>query len=553
MKKSIFVLLILAFFNSSFAQVGINTDNSAPDPSSMLDVKSTDKGVVLPRMTLQQRNSIQNPTEGLMVYCTNCGRMGAGGALSIFSNGAWTVIGPCAINPVTSGTHTISLGQILWQWTGTSSGVKWNTTNDFDNATDLGYATSKTETGIFCGQTYTRYVWNYSECGVAGVTSVTATIDSVDIDAPETGIHTPSYFEIAWNWYAVSTATGYKWSATNDFTTATDMGVSLTKTETGLNCNTLYTRYIWAYNGCGVSSSTIITASTSPPPNPPLAGTHVPSLNQIVWNWNPSSGAFGYKWNTVNNYSTATNLGTYTSTTETGLNCGTSYTKYLWAYNACGGTASATILTQSTVPCSECLPFTDIRDGKNYNTVLVESQCWMAQNLNIGTKINGSQNQTNNQVIEKYCFNNLESNCDIYGGLYMWDEAMQYVTTAGVQGICPAGWHLPTDAEWTTLTNFLGGESVAGGKMKEIGTTHWKSPNTGATNSSGFTALPGGEQNYGNFYSLTFYTVFYSSSLSSMYSGPWIRVLSYDLANVTRDYLYFSSQMVGYSVRCVMN
>lgn len=78
----------------------------------------------------------------------------------------------------------------------------------------------------------------------------------------------------------------------------------------------------------------------------------------------------------------------------------------------------------------------------------------LAQNLNVGTRINGLQEQTNNGIIKKYCYGDLDSNCNVYGGLYQWDEAMQYVTTEGVKGICPTGWHLPTDAEWCTLTQY---------------------------------------------------------------------------------------------------
>ena len=96
----------------------------------------------------------------------------------------------------------------------------------------------------------------------------------------------------------------------------------------------------------------------------------------------------------------------------------------------------------------------------------------MAENLNVGTRINGSGSQTNNSTIEKYCYDDNEANCTTYGGLYQWDESMQYSTMPGVQGICPTGWHLPTDAEWTTLTTYLGGEGIAGGKKKETGTTH---------------------------------------------------------------------------------
>ncbi len=92
---------------------------------------------------------------------------------------------------------------------------------------------------------------------------------------------------------------------------------------------------------------------------------------------------------------------------------------------------------------SECMgkpfnggdPFLDIRDGKVYTTIQIGTQCWMAENLNIGTMINGSSNQTNNATLEKYCFSDNTGNCDIYGGLYQWDEVMQYVTTEGTQDI----------------------------------------------------------------------------------------------------------------------
>ena len=131
-------------------------------------------------------------------------------------------------------------------------------------------------------------------------------------------------------------------------------------------------------------------------------------------------------------------------------------------------------------------PFTDPRDGQTYNSVQIGTQCWMAENLNIGEMINGSEEMTDNGVIEKYCYDNDPANCETYGGLYQWNEMMEYTTTPGVQGICPTDWHLPSDGEWTTLTDFLGGESVAGGKMKETGTVHWRTPNIGATNESGF-------------------------------------------------------------------
>jgi uncharacterized protein (TIGR02145 family) len=141
--------------------------------------------------------------------------------------------------------------------------------------------------------------------------------------------------------------------------------------------------------------------------------------------------------------------------------------------------------------------------GHTYETVIIGQQCWMKENLNIGILIPNTSNQVNNGVIEKYCAANLESNCAIYGAWYSWDEIMNYAPSgngnpSGRQGICPPGWHIPSDAEYTQLSTYLGGVSVAGGKMKESGTEHWAF-NTGATNSSGFTALPGGFHDEGGY------------------------------------------------------
>ena len=140
--------------------------------------------------------------------------------------------------------------------------------------------------------------------------------------------------------------------------------------------------------------------------------------------------------------------------------------------------------------------------GKTYNTVQIGDQCWFKENLNIGNRIDGAVVQTNNGIIEKYCYDNLESNCDVYGGCYKWNEMMQYSSIPGVRGICPSGWHIPSDGDWCILTSFLdqtidcnGGGVIGtdvGGKLKETGLNHWLSPNTGATNSSGFTAFGGG-------------------------------------------------------------
>lgn len=134
--------------------------------------------------------------------------------------------------------------------------------------------------------------------------------------------------------------------------------------------------------------------------------------------------------------------------------------------------------------------FMDLRDLKYYKAVKVETQTWMAENLNIGVSLDLNQEQPGSGDIKKYCYD-----CNIYGGLYTWYATMQNGSsdTAMIgthQGICPVGWHVPTYKEWQKLIDYLGDN--AAGKLKETGTEHWIPPNSGSTNETGFSALPGG-------------------------------------------------------------
>ena len=151
-----------------------------------------------------------------------------------------------------------------------------------------------------------------------------------------------------------------------------------------------------------------------------------------------------------------------------------------------------------------------------------------------------AENLNYNAGSGSYCYDDNSSNCNTYGRLYDWGTALT---------VAPAGWHLPTDAEWIILTDYLGGTSVAGGKMKETGTTHWNSPNTGATNESGFTALPGGGRSSidGTFNYLSILAYLWSSTEvnSSTARG---RTLSYSHAEAVQVSYYKTG---GYSVRCV--
>jgi uncharacterized protein (TIGR02145 family) len=202
--------------------------------------------------------------------------------------------------------------------------------------------------------------------------------------------------------------------------------------------------------------------------------------------------------------------------------------------------------------------FVDPRDGQVYQSVLIGAQCWMAENLNFGSMILGNYEQTDNGIIEKYCYNDDSNNCSQYGGLYQWNEAMDYTPSQATQGICPTGWHIGTDAEWCTLTTFLDSTvncsalnlsgMNAGGTLKATDTTHWHSPNTGATNSSGFTALGGGNRNTNTLYfHLRNRTNFWSSTEYTSLNGIH-RALYADYATVLR---YYNQKSFGFSVRCI--
>jgi len=191
------------------------------------------------------------------------------------------------------------------------------------------------------------------------------------------------------------------------------------------------------------------------------------------------------------------------------------------------------------------------QDGNTYQTIQIGNQEWMMENLKVthyrdGTAIptGHSNSEWENLSTGAYAvYNDDVSNADTYGYLYNW------YAVDDSRNIAPEGWHVPTDDEWQILVDYLGGSSVAGGKMKETGTEHWNSPNTGATNESGFSARPGGYRNYydGYYYYMGDGGGFRSSTENNS-STAWHRSLNYNNSGVFRAY---SSKDTGFSVRCI--
>ncbi|MEI6823367.1 MAG: FISUMP domain-containing protein [Bacteroidota bacterium] len=262
--------------------------------------------------------------------------------------------------------------------------------------------------------------------------------------------------------------------------------------------------------------------------------------------------AHGVCWST--NYPTindshtsdSSGIGNFTSKL-TGLAAGTTYTVRAYATNS-AGTAYGDAMIFTTLSA----PIYDI-DGNGYDTIIIGTQTWLKENLKVTHYRNGDSilpNITNNTYGKYYDYNNSSDSSITYGKLYNFNAVEDQ------RNLCPTGWHVPSDTEWTVLTNYLGGASIAGGKLKETGTTHWISPNIGATNETGFTALPGGFLyfvQYSTSSSFVYnghYGVWWSSSIdtTNLLTYAWCRSIYNNGSGITRDSV---DQEFGLSVRCL--
>jgi uncharacterized protein (TIGR02145 family) len=264
----------------------------------------------------------------------------------------------------------------------------------------------------------------------------------------------------------------------------------------------------------------------------------------------------GVVWNTAgmpnisdNKTTDGSGTGSYVSNLTT-LSPSTTYYVRAYATNSTG-IAYGNQKTFTTTATSQTL--TDI-DGNTYNTVQIGSQLWMSENLKTSHYRNGGSipNVIGNNDWEVLTtgawsyYDNDAANNAIYGKLYNW------YTTLG-DTLCPTGWHVPNDTEWTTLTTYLGGESVAGGKMKSVYTDYWTDPNTDATNESGFSALPGGFRDYGGFQNISYIALFRSASDNTQFGNIYSNGLGLNsgINSVFREWPY--DKISGVSVRCLRN
>jgi uncharacterized protein (TIGR02145 family) len=202
-------------------------------------------------------------------------------------------------------------------------------------------------------------------------------------------------------------------------------------------------------------------------------------------------------------------------------------------------------------------------EGQIYNTIQIFSQCWIKENMNVGTMVPGTQEMTDNGIIEKYCHSNEADSCTTYGGLYQWNEMMQYDTLQGSQGICPPGWHLPTDEEWKVLEGSVDSQVGIGNGLWDLSglrgfdagknlktTSGWKNNGNG-TDLFGFSAMPGSYRILSGTFDLTGNEGVWWTSSEAGSTKAWYVNMHFFSPKIGKWDDSWSVREYGFSARCI--
>jgi uncharacterized protein (TIGR02145 family) len=597
--KSLFLIICsisVLIINEAFGQVGVNMDGTNPDASAMLDVKSTSAGMLIPRMTAAQRIIIVSPAIGLLIYQTD------GTAGFYYYNGmGWMFLGgregggSNMIDVDGNAYPTVRIGNQEWMaqnlhvthysngdyipnvtdntaWSGLTTGARcyynndsttnnpiygamynWYTVNDSRNLcpsgwrvpTDAERIALTTYLGgylIAGGKMKAAILWttpNIGATNTSGYSGLPGGIRNPDGSFQLVGIYgwwwstteldyDPNYAWCFWIYRGHSRLNGDNYDKPSGFSVRCVSGEAVATQPTVITTDISDVTQTTATSGGNVTSDGGATVTAR---GVCWNTTGTPTITDNLTTDGAGIGSF------ISNMTGLTASETYYVRAYATYSAGTAYgyeVSFITAYEPCPGIPTVSYYDQT------------------YNTVLIGTQCWLIENLFTNTYRNGD---TIPKVTDgaawailttgAYCWYNNDSVTyeNPYGKLYNW-----YAVNDS-RNLCPTGWHVSTDAEWTTLTTYLG-ESEAGGKLKETGTTHWQSPNAGATNESGFTALPGGYRYYdGAFWAIGYNGFWWSSSEYEFDASlAWCRYMGCDWSYVQRSIF---NKSIGYSVRCV--
>jgi uncharacterized protein (TIGR02145 family) len=499
----------------------------------------------IPSLTTRELLNITNTT------ATGGGSITNDGGSSITAKGICWGISP---NPTTAdsktadGTGTTTFTSFI---TGLSANVTYYVRSYATNSTGTGYGNQQSITTSSTSNTLPVV----TSTSVTGLTTIQATFNA---EVNSQGGGTVTERGAVWN------TSGNPTVNSNRIPLGSGTGV-YTTIITGLSGGSNYYIRAYAINNFGINygieipfrtlsglatltTNNVITQSTTASSGGNITdyGGSTISVRGVVWNTTGTP--------TISDSKTTdgSTIGSYVSNL-TALIPNTTYYVRAYATNNTG-TAYGNEQTFTTTATSQTV--TDI-DGNTYNTVQIGEQVWMSENLKTSRYRNGGSipyvvGNSDWQALTTGAWSYYDhdaANNAVYGKLYNW------YTTLG-DTLCPAGWGVPTDDEWTTLTTYLGGEGVAGGKMKSIGTSYWNSPNIDATNESGFSALPGGyRNNNGQFYSAlqNMHTFFWSTSETITSSRVHYRGLYHTSGAVDNggSALLNGNKTEGASIRCL--
>ena len=577
---SVFVVSAVVSIEGRAQGVAINTDGSAANSSAILDVKSTSQGMLIPCMTTAQRDAIATacsctPATGLIIYNTDCQ------AINYFNGAAWITLGntgsvatPGAITGSTTPCQNATgVPYSITAVTG-ATGYNWTVPSGATIATGQG---TNSITVNFDATNGSVCVTAYNACGSSNASCSAIVLTTTPAQPSVITGTTPVRQGNNGVAYSVTNVGGvtYTWTYSGTGYTQASGGTTNSITANFSAAATSGTLTVTPSNACGNGTARTFAIVVSATPTASAAGSDInPACGvttaTLAGN-NPGVGTGA--WSVVSGTATITNSTLFNSGVTALAVPGVATLRWTISNSPCTPSTDDVVIT--TTSC--CGSFVDARDSKTYGAILIGSQCWMSQNLDYSTSgaitpIATGQGAAGTQ---KYCYGDNAANCTTYGGLYEWAEMMNGSVSCNgtgappndkcatnVQGICPTGWHIPSHYEWTTLEKNVGTNPGAfpyditttgwlgtdeGGNLKETGTLHWTTPNTGATNSSNFAALPGGYSWSGSFGNVGIYGFWWSAT---EYDGTyaWSRYLNCTAATVDRDRNY---KMLGFSVRCV--
>lgn len=489
--KKLVILLLLATWINAAAQVAINEDGSAAHNSAMLDVKATNRGLLIPRMATAARDLIPSPAAGLLIYNTTTNRMDYYNGsfwyqLEAFQISSVTgVVNPGGGISINASPNVMPDNSAMLDINDPTRGILFprisTEARDLISAPATGLIIYNTSTNLL--NYYNGALWITLCANSTGITGAGGSQSSVGI-AINSDNSSPNH------------------SAMLDVSSA-DKGVLIPRLTneqrdailpaTGLAIYNNTVNAIEFYNGLAwYRFSTSLIAS-------PTSGTQVPAATQIIWNWNAVAGATGYKWNTTSDYATAADMGNISTKTETALVCNTGYTRYVWAYNGCGVSSPLT-MAQTTSACSACGSSITINHVAGavapvsktviYGTVTnipgEPTKCWITSNLGADHQAISKTDATEASAGWYFQFNRKQG--------YMHDGSIRTPSTTWISSISEtsiwvaandpctlelgSGWRIPTGTEWGNV-DATGNWTSANGpwnsalKLHEAGSLHY--------------------------------------------------------------------------------